>query len=93
MVLANDQMRGEKMNLIQTESTRGSHGLLTYASTSCYGGNPTLTTPCPKVKKDEKDAKNKTREGFKKTYSEKVWVFAKPGGGVSEGGEKTKLLF
>ena len=34
------------------------------------------------------------REGLKKTYSEKVWSFAKPGGGgVSEGGEKTKLLF
>ena len=32
------------------------------------------------------------REGFQKK-SEKVWSFAKPGGGVSEGGEKTKLLF
>ena len=33
------------------------------------------------------------REGFKKKKREKVWSFAKPGGGVSGGGEKTKLLF
>ena len=33
------------------------------------------------------------REGFKKK-SEKVWSFSEPGGGgVSEGGKKTKLLF
>ena len=38
-----------------TESAKGSHGLLRYASTSCFGGNPALTTPCPKVNKDEKD--------------------------------------
>jgi len=30
------------------DSKAGSHGLLTYASTSCYGGKKTLTTPCPK---------------------------------------------
>ena len=38
-------IKREKMNLIQTESVKGSHGLLTYASNSCFGG----TTPCPKV--------------------------------------------
>ena len=30
-------------------SALGSHGLLTYASRSCVGGNETLTTPCPEV--------------------------------------------
>ena len=34
------------------------------------------------------------REGLKKTYSEKVWSFAKPGGGgVSEGGKKPNCFF
>ena len=53
------KIKREKMNLIQTESVKGSHGLLTYASNSCFGG----TTPCPKVirKKEEKNAKNKTK--------------------------------
>ena len=37
----------------QPDSKAGSHGLLTYASTSCYGGKKTLTTPCPKVSKHE----------------------------------------
>ena len=41
-------------SLFQTASKAGSHGLLTYASTSCYGGNSTLTTPCPKVIKHDK---------------------------------------
>ena len=36
----------------------------------------------------------KRNKGRVKKNSEKVWSFAKPGGGgVSEGGEKTKLLF
>ena len=39
----------------QPDSKAGSHGLLTYASTSCYGGKKTLTTPCPKVSKHEND--------------------------------------
>ena len=30
-------------------SALASHGLLTYASRSCVGGNETLTTPCPEV--------------------------------------------
>ena len=29
----------------------------------------------------------------RKKNPEKLWSFAKPGGGVSGGGEKTKLLF
>ena len=52
----------EKMNLVQTESAKGSHGLLRYASTSCYGG----TTPCPKVNKNEKDYSGGVHEKSKK---------------------------
>ena len=33
------------------------------------------------------------REGFKKKKREKVWSFAKPGGGVSEGGKKPNCFF
>ena len=42
-----------KAFFFQTASKAGSHGLLTYASSSCYGGNATLTTPCPKVIKHD----------------------------------------
>ena len=42
-------------SFFQPDSKAGSHGLLTYASTSCYGGDKTLTTPCPKVSKHEND--------------------------------------
>ena len=35
-----------------SDSQRGSHGLITYASDKCAGGNETLTKPCPKVCKD-----------------------------------------
>ena len=47
-------------------------------------GAETIDTPVFELKE--------VREGFKKTYWGKVWSFAKPGG-VSGGGEKTKLLF
>ena len=46
-------MQKIKVFFFQTDSAWGSHGLLTYASTSCHGGNDTLTTPCPKVNNDE----------------------------------------
>ena len=35
--------------MIYAESAKGTHGLLRYSSTFCYGDNPTLTTPCPTV--------------------------------------------
>ena len=45
--------REQKYHLrCQPDSGKGSHGLITYASTSCAGGNDTLTKPCPKVCKD-----------------------------------------
>ena len=48
----------------QTDSKAGSHGLLTYASTSCYGGDTSLTTPCPKVGKDDVSGKSKNVPGI-----------------------------
>ena len=49
--------------LFQTASKAGSHGLLTYASTSCYGGIKTKTTPCPKVSKHDNDLSDKGKKG------------------------------
>ena len=42
---------------------------------------------------DHKLPNNLIREEFNKKKSEKVWSFAKPGGGVSGSSEKTILLF
>ena len=37
-----------------SDSQKGSHGLITYASDTCAGGNETLTKPCPKVCRNTK---------------------------------------
>ena len=68
-------MQKIKVFFFQTDSAWGSHGLLTYASTSCHGGNDTLTTPCPKVSKDGNDGDDgddDVGDKSKSNYSKKL---------------------
>ena len=61
-----------------------------------HASPPFFLEPFPKalLENVDIDKDNLDKRRVQKTYSEKVWSFAKPGGGgVSEGGEKTKLLF